>query len=109
MAFDIALAERIRGVIPVAGAAQEKKMFGGLAFLVGGHMACGVMGDRLLVRVPPGEFDATLEEPHAAPMELGGRTMRGFVAVEPAGIADRSGLERWVGRGIAFASSLTPK
>ena len=109
MAYDADLAARIRAVIPGSTPVQERKMFGGLAFLVGGHMGCGIMGDRLLVRVPPEEYDATLDEPHAAPMEFGGRQMRGFVSVEPAGVAERSSLESWVRRGIAFASSLPPK
>lgn len=84
-------------------------MFGGLAFLVNGHMSCGIVGGRLMVRVHPDAYDDALDEPHVLPMDFTGRPMRGFVYVEPAGVSDRGGLELWVRRGVAFASSLPPK
>ena len=84
-------------------------MFGGIAFLVGGHMGCGVLGDRLMVRVARDEYDDTLAQPHARPMDFGGRPMRGFISVEAAGIADRAALQRWVQQGLSLAASLPPK
>jgi hypothetical protein len=108
MAYDEGLATRIRAVAPNHDL-REQKMFGGLAFLTGGHMGAGVMGDRLLIRVPPDQYERTLAEPHVTPMDFAGRQMRGFVCVEPAGIAEEGELKRWVGRGLAFASSLPPK
>jgi TfoX/Sxy family transcriptional regulator of competence genes len=109
MAYDEHLAARVRAVIPDSTLVHEREMFGGIAFLVGGHMACGVMGDRLLVRVASDAYDAALAQPHARPMELGGRRMRAFVSLERAGLADESALDRWVRQGISFVSSLPPK
>jgi TfoX/Sxy family transcriptional regulator of competence genes len=109
MAYDEHLAARIRAVIPPGTLAVERKMFGGLAFLVGGHMGCGVLSDRLMIRVAPDAYDRMLAEPYVKPMDFSGRPMRGFVYVEPAGIADEAALDRWVQRGLTFASSLAPK
>lgn len=84
-------------------------MFGGLAFLVNGHMGCGIVGDLLMVRVHPDTYDEALDEPHVLPMDFTGRPMRGFIYVEPAGVSDRTALELWVRRGLSFASFLPPK
>lgn len=84
-------------------------MFGGLAFLIGGHMGCGIIGDRLMVRVPASEYDGALAQPHVKPMDFTGKPMRGFVYLEPSGVADEPTFRRWVERGVAFASSLPPK
>jgi TfoX/Sxy family transcriptional regulator of competence genes len=109
MAYNEQLADRIRVVIPAATPLQERKMFGGLAFLVGGRMACGIIGDRLMIRVPPDSYERILEQEHVKVMDFSGRPMRGFVYVEPAGVPDQPALEQWVQRGLSFASSLPPK
>jgi TfoX/Sxy family transcriptional regulator of competence genes len=110
MAYDEALAERIRSMTsgePVV----EKKMFGGLAFLLGGNMAVAASGQGgLLVRVDPAETEALLREPGAGPMEMGGRGgMAGWLRVSPDVVADDDVLSTWVRRGLDFAGSLPPK
>ena len=84
-------------------------MFGGLAFMARGHMCCGLVRARLMVRVGPNEYERLLAEPHARPMDFTGRPMRGFLYVEPAGGATARALRTWVGRALAFADSLPPR
>jgi hypothetical protein len=84
-------------------------MFGGLAFLVGGHMCCGVVGDRLMVRVGPDAYEEALGRPHARKMDFTGRPMRGLVYVEPRGFASEDALAGWIARGLAFVETLPPK
>ena len=110
MAYDEDLAARIRE--HVAGEPViEKKMFGGLAFLLGGHMAVSASGHGgLLVRCEPGQTADLLAEPGVAPMEMGGRgPMDGWLRVSADAVADEDSLERWVERGLAYARSLPPK
>ena len=84
-------------------------MFGGLAFMARGHMCCGLVQARLMVRVDPQAYDRLLEEPHVRPMDFTGKPMRGFLYVEPGGIASAPALRRWIGRALAFAEGLPPK
>lgn len=84
-------------------------MFGGLAFLIGGNMACGVVGDTLMVRLGNEGAAAALAEPHTRPMDFTGRPMKSMVYVDPPGIAGQEDLYRWVDRAAAFAQSLPPK
>jgi TfoX N-terminal domain len=110
MAYDEALAARIRK--HTAGEpVEEMKMFGGLAFLLGGHMAVAASGQGgLMVRVEPSETATLLEEPGAAPFEMGGRgAMAGWLRISAEGIADEEALGRWVERGLAYAGSRPPK
>jgi TfoX/Sxy family transcriptional regulator of competence genes len=110
MAYDEELAARIRE--HAAGEpVEEKKMFGGLAFLLGGHMAVAASGQGgLMVRVEPEETATLLEEPGAAPFEMGGRgPMDGWLRVSADAVADDDVLARWVERGLAYAGSLPPK
>jgi hypothetical protein len=109
MAYDEGLATRIREVIAQQPGLAEMKMFGGLAFLVYGNMACGVRGDDLVVRVAAEEADAALGEPGARPFDLTGRPMQGWLLVDADGHAEDEDLRRWVDRGLAYASSLPPK
>lgn len=109
MAYDEGLAERIRLLFDGAPDVVSKKMFGGVAFMVAGNMACGVIGDDLMVRVGRDGYEATLALPHAGPMEMTGRTMRGFVVVDAEGLAEDGDLERWVDRGVDFVRTLPPK
>jgi TfoX/Sxy family transcriptional regulator of competence genes len=103
MAYDEALANRIRDVLRDRDDVAERKMFGGLAFMVGGRMACGVVHDDLMVRVGSDAHDDALREAHTRPMDFTGRPSRGMVYVAPAGVADDADLARWVERGVAFA------
>lgn len=109
MAFDEGLAERIRAVVGDDPRVSERKMFGGLAFLRGGNMACGIVGDELMVRVGPDAWDEALSQPHAREMDFTGRSMKGMVYVGVDGFSEEDDLEAWVDRGIAFASSLPVK
>lgn len=109
MAYDEGLAERIRGVLDERSDVTEKKMFGGVAFMLGGNMCVGVVGDELMVRVGPDAYDACLEQPHAREMDFTGKPMRGMLYVGEAGIEEDAGLDAWVGRGVAFSGALPPK
>ena len=111
MAYDEALADRVRDVIGVRPGVAERKMFGALAWFVGGNMACGVLDDELLVRLDREEVDRALAEPHVRPFEPrgGGRRMGGFIVVDSQGIADDEDLARWVDCGAEHAASLPPK
>jgi TfoX/Sxy family transcriptional regulator of competence genes len=85
MPYDQKLAARVRALLSARGDVAERPMFGGLTFTLRGHMCCGVNRDELIVRLDPAEEDAALRRPHARPMDLTGRRMRGFVTVRPAG------------------------
>lgn len=109
MAYNLELAARVRGVIGGHPALIEKKMFGGLAFMLQGNMAVGVAGDDLMVRVAPADWDACLALPHARIMDLTGRPMRGWLFVGPGATTHGPSLTTWVDRGTAYALSLPPK
>lgn len=109
MAYDEGLASRVRSVLSKQKGLVEKKMFGGLAFMLRGNMCLGVLGDELIVRVgPDGHAEAT-SMPHTRAFDFTGRPMKGFVVVKPKGCAKDDELVQWVGRGVAFAGSLPPK
>ena len=102
MAYDEDLANRIREIVLSEPGVVEKKMFGGLAFLIDGNMSVSVSGQGgLLLRVDPEETDALLAKPHAHPFEMRGRVMEGWLRVEAEGVKTRRQLERWVARGVA--------
>jgi hypothetical protein len=110
VAYDEDLANRIRELIAGEPGVVEQKMFGGLAFLIGGHMSVSASGQGgLLLRVPPEETEALVAKPHAAPFEMRGRTMDGWLRVAPEGIRTKRQLEPWVKRGVGYARSLPPK
>ncbi len=110
MAYDEALAGRIRELIGNEAALTEKKMFGGLAFLIGGNMAIAASGQGgVLVRVDPDESEALVARTGAAPMEMRGRQMPGWLRVEAADVATKKQLAPWVKRGVSFARSLPAK
>jgi TfoX/Sxy family transcriptional regulator of competence genes len=110
MAYDEDLANRIRELIAGEAGVTEKRMFGGLAFLVGGHMSVAASSQGgLLARVDPGESDALLERPHVRPMEMRGRPMDGWLRVDDEGLRTTRELEPWVRRVVAYARSLPPK
>jgi TfoX/Sxy family transcriptional regulator of competence genes len=109
MAYDEGLAERIRAVLDARSDVDDRKMFGGIAFLVAGNMACGVMRDDLMVRMDPEAAAALESEPGVRRFDMGGRPMKGWLLVEPEATAGDGDLERWVRRGEQFAASLPPK
>jgi TfoX/Sxy family transcriptional regulator of competence genes len=110
MAYDEALAERIRSLVSSEPRMTKKKMFGGLSFLVGGNMAVAASGQGgLLVRVDPAETDALLETTPATLMEMGGRSMAGWLRIASEHVDTDDALAEWVGRGVAYARSLPPK
>jgi TfoX/Sxy family transcriptional regulator of competence genes len=110
VAFDEGLAGRVRDLLDGQPDIAERRMFGGIAFLVGGNMCCGVIGDDLIVRLDPAEAERLLAfESGARPMDFTGRPMRGWLYVAPDAVAENADLETWVGRAEDFASSLPPK
>ena len=109
MAYDEDLAERIRDALVGVPEVTERKMFGGIAFMVGGNMAVGVTGTELMARVGKDGVTAALAEDHVRPMEMGGRTMKGYVLVDEAGLQDDAALQSWVARCVEHAESLPPK
>ncbi len=105
MAYDEGLAERIRGVLQDEPNVVEKKMFGGVCFMVGRKMSVGIVKDDLMVRVGPEKNDEALAQPHARPMDFTGRPMKGFVYVSPEGFEADERLAWWVAQGVSFARS----
>jgi TfoX/Sxy family transcriptional regulator of competence genes len=110
MAYDEDLAHRIRELMADEASVVEKKMFGGLAFLIRGHMSVAVSGQGgLLVRVDPDEIEALVAKPHARPFVMRGRAMDGWLRVDAEGVRTKRQLEPWVRRGAGYARSLPPK
>lgn len=110
MAYDEKLAARIRELVADEKGVAEKKMFGGLAFLVGGHMAVAASGrGGLMVRVDPAESDALVAKTKARVVEMRGREMPGWLRVETDDVKTKRQLESWVARGVGYARSLPPK
>ena len=107
MSYDQATVERVRRVLADRSDVVEKRMVGGLSFNIDGGMCCGVSGDALIVRVGRDERAAALARPHVRPMAFGGRTLTGFVLVDPEGFATDAELATWVQRGVDYASTLT--
>ncbi len=106
MAYNEKLATRVRKALAGSTEITEKKMFGGLTFMLGGNMCCGVVKDDLVVRVGPHSYEDTLAKPHARPMDFTGRPLRGIVYVEPEGCRTDEALANWIRRGVDFATSL---
>jgi TfoX/Sxy family transcriptional regulator of competence genes len=110
MAFDEDLAARMRSILSNERGVTEKRMFGGLAFLVNGNMAATASGQGgVMVRVEPSETDRLVRAAHARRVEMRGREMDGWVRVDVDGVRTKRQLETWVGRGVAYARSLPPK
>ncbi|MFN8446520.1 MAG: TfoX/Sxy family protein [Caldilineaceae bacterium] len=108
MAYNETLAQRIRSVMPSTDIV-EKKMFGGLAFMVNGNMCCGIVKDTLMARVGPEQHGHMLTLPHARPMDFTGRPSKGMIYVYPPGIASDEDLRTWVNRCLAFVETLPGK
>jgi TfoX/Sxy family transcriptional regulator of competence genes len=109
MAYDEHLAMDIRAALAGQDGIIEKKMFGGLSFLLNGNMACGVIGDEMIVRVGPEATEGALSRPHTHLFDFTGKPMKGWVVVTPEGLAGDDDLRNWVRQGVAFAASLPEK
>ena len=109
MAYDEQLAERVRQVLGERSGLTERKMFGGIAFMLAGNMCCGVSRDDLIVRTFPEDGEAALDEPDVRPFDMTGRPMTGFLLVGPGATASDDGLRGWVERAVTFAETLPPK
>ena len=109
MAFDESTAHRVRTELGDLPGLVEKKMFGGVGFIVQGNMAVGVHGSDLIVRVGAAEYAEALAQPHVRVFDMTGRPMQGWVLVSPDGFEAEDELRRWIDQGVAFARSLPPK
>lgn len=105
VAYDSDLAERIRRSLAGAGAVVEKRMFGGLCFMLDGQMCCGISGEDLMLRVGRERYEEVLGKRHARPMDFTGRPLTGFVFVSPAGFASDRDLSRWIDFAVANVHS----
>ena len=108
MAYDERLADRVRELLDERTDVTERRMFGGLTFMVGGHMCCGINSDELILRLGPEAEETALRAPHARPMDFTRRPMRGFLTIAPDGLKGPS-LRRWIEQAVAHAESLPPK
>jgi len=109
MAYDEGVAKRVRTALGNSPDVVEKRMFGGIAFMLRGNMCCGVIGGRLILRVGPKGYGTALSLPHARAMDFTGKPMKGMVYVEPEGFASAGDLKAWIARAIEFALSLPAK
>jgi len=109
MAYDEELAARIEAILVDQPGLVSKRMFGGVAYLVQGNMACGVHKDLLMVRVGPNGYDQAMQDPYTRQFDMTGKSMKGWVTVDPEGIARQADLEHWVKTGLEFALTLPPK
>lgn len=109
MAFDEKLAERIRRSLGKRKGLTERKMFGGIAFLLNGNMCCGVHGTEMIVRLAPEATDEALRDHHTRLFDLTGRPMQGWILVAPAGLTTQIQLGKWVGIAAKYAGSLPVK
>jgi len=109
MAYDEKLAGRVLTALGETPGCVEKKMFGGVGYLVNGNMACGVNKDRLIVRLGEDNYSDALAKPHVRVFDMTGRAMKGWITVEPAGLENETDLKAWVDQGVEFAKSLPPK
>ncbi|MEB3981373.1 TfoX/Sxy family protein [Mycobacterium sp. 663a-19] len=110
MAYDEDLANRIRELLGSERGVEEKRMFGGLAFLINGNMSVAASGQGgLLVRVPPDDGDKLADRAHVSPMVMAGRPARGWLRVDSEGVKTKRQLQGWVARGVGYARGLPPK
>jgi TfoX/Sxy family transcriptional regulator of competence genes len=109
VAYDEGLAQRVREEMEALSGYEEKRMFGGIGFMLEGNMATGVIGEDLIVRVGREEYERALEEPQARPFDMTGRPMTGWVVFTGAAYGSDEDLREWVQRGVDYARSLPPK
>ncbi len=109
MAYDTKLCERIRAQLKGTRGLEEKKMFGGVGFMINGNMACGVQKDDLVIRINPDKHGETMKRPHTKPFMARGRSMAGWILISPEGCKTDQALVDWIQMGAGFAKSLPPK
>lgn len=109
MAYDEGLAQRLRELLADRTDVIEKKMFGGLCFMVSDHMCCGIVGDTLMARVGPQAYEACLQQDYVKEMDFTGKPMKGLVYVQAQGITEDTELSHWLGRCLDFVSALPPQ
>ena len=111
MAYDQGLAQRVREMLdePELPGLAEKKMFGGIAFMLRGNLACGVLKDELIVRVGPERYKEAIQKPHTKLFDFSGKPMKGWVMVKPGGYESDGDLGGWIQQGVQFALSLPAK
>ena len=109
MGFDQDLADRVRRVLEKIDGVSEKKMFGGLCFLVNGNMALGLVNEDLMIRIGPESYEKMLAQPNVRKMDFTGKPLKGFLYVGAKGTDSDKDLKKWVSKGIEFAMSLPPK
>lgn len=109
MAYDEQLARRVRPLLALRRGFSEKRMFGGMAYFLDGNWCIGIFKESMVVRVGLEDYEAALTEPHATKFGSEGRTMRGWVMVDPLGLEDLPAVRAWVERGAAFVETLPPK
>jgi TfoX/Sxy family transcriptional regulator of competence genes len=109
MAYDFGLADRVRSILQAHAGFSERKMFGGLCFMINGHMCCGVMKTDLHLRLAPGDATAALGQPHTRPMEFTGKPMKSMILVDSVGVDSDEALRGWVELAFGFARTLPPK
>ena len=109
MAFDEALAQRIRKILDPRKDLVEKHMFGGVCFMIRGRMCCGIIDSSLMVRLDPDDADRLADQPRVRPMDFTGKPMRGYLFVEPEGVESPKALRSWVDRAVAFVETMPVK
>ena len=109
MAYNEDCADRVRAALAHRNDLTEKKMFGGLSFMLAGNMCCGVINDDLVLRVDPDSYENAVSRPHARQMDFTGRPMKGMVYVGPEGYGTDEELKDWLDQALSFAGSLPPK
>ena len=109
MAYDEGVAQRVREALQQIQGVTEKKMFGGIAFMINGNMCAGVVGDTLMLRVGPENYEPALKQPHVRQMDFTGRPLTGYVYVAPEGFEDDADLARWIDLGWRFVRGLPAK
>jgi TfoX/Sxy family transcriptional regulator of competence genes len=108
VAYDEDLADRVRAVLPAGEPVTERQMFGGLAFMLGGRMFCGIVKDALMARLGPEAAGRALDQPHVRPMDFTGRPMKGMVCIDPSGLQGDA-LRQWVDAAAGYARALPSK
>lgn len=109
MAYDEGLAQRLREEFAVRDDVIEKKMFGGLCFMLAGNMCCGIVKETLMARVGPDQYADALKREHAREMDFTGKALKGMIYVDPIGVAEDQDLQEWVKLCLNFTQSLPPK
>ena len=109
MAYDETLADRVRETLGPRPDLTERKMFGGLCLMAGGHMFCGILGEELMLRLGPDSAETALTRPHVRAMDFTGRPLKGMVYVEPGGFRGEQSLRGWLDLALGFVATLPPK